>query len=128
MTTALPSRPMAVETETFFGDRVKARLRDLGKGQTWLGMEVGLLLEREPYSQSIVSMWLLGQSKPDTEVVFAIERVLGVRPGAFSRYFGYLPLDLAKLPVGVEQSIMEDDRLSPSAKRALAAAYREMID
>jgi transcriptional regulator with XRE-family HTH domain len=128
-TVALPSKAMPeTVTESFFGDRVKHRLRQLGKGQTWLGQEVGILLEREPFSQSIISMYLLGQAQPDPETVFAMERVLGVRPGAFSRYLGYLPLDLAKLPAGVEQTILADDRLSDSSKRALIAAYREMKD
>ena len=125
-TTALPSQLMAVDTETFFGDRVKQRLRDLGKGQTWLGVEVGIILEREPFSQSIISMYLLGQASPDPETVFAMERALSVRPGAFSRYLGYLPLDLAKLPKGVEQTIVEADELTDSSKRALLAAYREL--
>jgi hypothetical protein len=127
-TVALPSKPMQQQEVSFFGERVKARLRDLGKGQTWLGMEVGILLEREPFSQSIISMYLLGQANPEPETVFAIERVMGVRPGAFSRYLGYLPLDLGKLPQGVEQAILADERLTDAAKRALQAAYRELRD
>lgn len=127
-TAALPSKPMPPVLDTFFGDRVKTRLRELGKGQTWLGIETGILLEREPLSQSVISAYLLGQLNPDPEVVFAMERALSVRPGAFSKYLGYLPLTLDKMPVGVEQVIGADERLTASAKRALIAAYREMRD
>ena len=128
MAVALPSELMPATETNFFGDRVKARLRDLGKGQTWLGMEVGIILEREPIPQSTVSAYLLDLHPVEPDIVFAMERALGVRPGAFSKYLGYLPLTIDKLPVGVEQSILADERLSDGSKRALLAAYRELRD
>jgi DNA-binding transcriptional regulator YdaS (Cro superfamily) len=101
------------------------RLRELGTSQAWLGEQVGEATGQR-VSQSAVSSWITGTHQPSPEQVFALERVLGFRPGQLSRHWGYLPLEARSPGGGVEAAIRDDPELASNAKRALVAAYREL--
>ena len=106
---------------------VRVRLSDMGRNQTWLGAETAAVVGREaPWAQTAVSQWLRGVTTPEPEVVFAMERALALRPGDLSRHLGYLPVGSRAEPVGVEQAIQADPRLSDRVKRALTLTYREL--
>lgn len=108
---------------------IRGRLDDLGRNQEWLGAEVARLLGLEQaYRQTTVSNWMTGRSEPDSKQVFAMERVLGLRPGQLSVHYGYVPPTARPLGGGVEEAIEADPHLSTPLKRALLAAYREMRD
>ncbi len=122
----LLSRPVSIDEVAAI---VRARLTDLGRGQTWLGAEIAAVLKRdEPFRQTTVSSWMRGDTDPTPEIVFAMERVLGLRPGDLSRHLGYMPVSVHPAPVGVEQAIAADPKLSARFKRALIATYREFVD
>ena len=89
--------------------------------QTALGAAVGL---RQP----AVVAWEMGDNVPAMEVVFGLERALGVRPGALSKHLGYLPLDAVKTVCSLRQAIEEDTGLSDAEKRALLTMVNTMQD
>jgi hypothetical protein len=103
-------------------------LETKGQSQAWLGAEVAAVLGRpHPYSQSVVSQWLHGQTEWQPSVLFAVERALGLRAGDLSRHLGYLPLAAVPPPTTVEGAINADPLLRPALRRALIAGYREMV-
>lgn len=125
MSADLLSAPMG---QAEFAAIVRTRLTDLGRGQLWLGSEVARLVDRpQPYAQTAVSGWIVGANGVEPDVAFAMERALGLRPGDLSRHLGYLPVAARPEPVGVEAAIAADPRLSATLKRALLAAYRELV-
>ena len=125
MTTALLSPAVGIEQ---VAEIVRIRLADMGRNQTWLGAEIATVMGRDlPWAQTAVSQWLRGTTTPDPEVIFAMERALGVRPGDLSRHLGYLPVAAKPSPMTVEAAIQADPKLPDKLKRALTVAYREMV-
>jgi hypothetical protein len=95
------------------------------RSRGWLGAEVARDLgEDTPITASAVTQWINGDTEPKPpERVFAIERVVGVRPGTLSRLLGYLPLD-AKPVRSVIEAIDADTNLSEPMRAVLREAYR----
>lgn len=121
----LPSPTVKPGTDTV-RELVTANLN--GRTQKWLGEEAAAVLGRDrPFSQSVISGWLHGVTSWEPEILFAVERSLGLRPGDLSRHLGYLPLDARSGPTTVEGAINADPRLRPALRRALIAAHREMV-
>lgn len=107
---------------------IRKRLDDMGRSQSWLGAEVARLEGRaEPYSQSAVNLWLSGKSELSPTQVFALERVLQLRPGSLSRRLGYLPVT-ARSFTSVRDAVEHDPGLGPVGRRVLLAAYEELVD
>ena len=79
---------------------IGGRLRELGRSQAWLGEAVAEELGAKAFSQSAVSSWITGVFTPSPQQVFAMERVLGFRPGVLSQHWGYLPLTARSLGGG----------------------------
>lgn len=94
--------------------------------QTELAAEVGRDLGRKPLSQPWVSEIRRGIKEPTVDVAFAIERVLGAKPGQLSRHLGYLPLD-AKASTTVRSAIEADPMLDERGRRSLLAAYEALV-
>lgn len=110
------------------GAAIKDALEERGESQSWLGREVGRILGRpDPYSQAIVSTWVLGDRLPEPAQVFAIEQALGLRPGFLSRHLGYLPVD-HRPAVTVEDAVETDVDLTPSQRGPLLDHYRGLVE
>lgn len=108
---------------------VQTALRDRGESLSWLGREVARLEGREsPYSHATVRHWLFDAGvAPAPAKVFTIERALLVRPGLLSQILGYLPPS-TRLAVSVPEAINADVGLTDSGRRALLAAYQQLVD
>ncbi len=78
-------------------------------------------------TQSSVSGWINGKYEPAADTVFAVERCLGVEPGALSRPLGYLPVEPAAQTVSVEGAIAQSPLLDDEEKAALASMYRVLV-
>jgi transcriptional regulator with XRE-family HTH domain len=106
-----------------FGAAIRSARLDAAVSQEALGAQLGS-------SQASVASWERGTYIPDPEVVFRLERKLGVRPGALSQHLGYLPIEAAGgtlVPtVDVAEAILKDTHLGEAEKRGLIAAYRAM--
>lgn len=107
---------------------VRRHLDDQDRSITWLGKEVARIEGRaQPYAQPTVSGHWFTVAPPDPETVFAIERALLLRPGTLSRILGYVPAS-ARSSRSVRDAIAEDPGLSDAGKRALLAAYEQLVD
>lgn len=75
-----------------------------------------------------ISRWRHLAGEPPAELVFRIEKALGVDPGTLSRHLGYLPLDAAPPPkITLPEMIEADPILPPWGKEILLTAYREIM-
>lgn len=79
----------------------------------------------ERATDSSVYYWMSATNEPSRAKVFAIERVLGLKPGSLSRHLGYLPVG-AKDVKTVADAIASDGALDERGRRALLALYREL--
>lgn len=81
-------------------------------------------------SQPTVSFWESGTHEPEAEMVFAIERAIGVKPGSLSRHLGYVPADVdpAQLALDVVSSIQNDPLLTREARRRLVGLYKLEVE
>jgi transcriptional regulator with XRE-family HTH domain len=76
-------------------------------------------------ARSLVSMWEQGWHVPETEHVFALERLLKLPSGHLSQRLGYVPFNSEPVTT-VEQAVVADPRLDLADKRAVLAVYREL--
>lgn len=96
-----------------------------GKGtHQWLGTMVG----EQPgvlkgVSGSAVTQWVNGETEPAPHTVFAVERVLGCRPGKLSQLLGYLPVGW-KPARTVLEALDADPALTDDMRGVVKAAYR----
>jgi transcriptional regulator with XRE-family HTH domain len=81
---------------------------------------------KNPFTPSAVSQWVNGTVEPARPKVFAMEKVLKLRPGSLSRLLGYLPVT-ARASVSVLEAIDADPSLSETQKGMLRAAYRAAV-
>lgn len=79
----------------------------------------------ESVSEAAVSQWTTGKNEPTRNKVFAIEKVLGLKPGTLSRCLGYVPVG-AREPRTVADVIQSDSSLDERGRRAILALYREL--
>jgi hypothetical protein len=106
---------------------IRSQLESAGRSQSWLGAEVANAEGRtDPYSQAVVSEWVSGQAEIPPGRLFIIERVLGRRPGTFSRIVGYLPVG-ARSAVSVAEAIDADPQLSLEGRVVVLGAYRAAV-
>lgn len=77
-------------------------------------------------TKDTVSLWANGRQRPWPEEVFAIERVLGLKPGSLSRLDGYLPVGARSIR-SVREAIDFDVRLSAEAKAILISAFDHAV-
>lgn len=109
-----------------FGVMLDQLLQERKRGRSWLGAEVARIEgSDEPISGASVSKWV-GGNPPAPGRVFAIEEALDIEPGMLSRLLGYLPAD-ARSVTTTADAIAADPALTPLARRALLAAYREFV-
>lgn len=81
----------------------------------------------ESVSVSALSLWLSAKAEPSRRKVFALEKVLGCKPGALSRHLGYLPIN-ARDVVSVEDALEADGRISAEARRVLLSGVKTARD
>jgi transcriptional regulator with XRE-family HTH domain len=73
---------------------------------------------------AMLSAWLSGRTaNPEPQKVFAVERALGLRPGALSCHLGYVPADPNPPEIDVRSAIAADPSLSDKSKSALGLLY-----
>lgn len=108
------------------GELAKERLTQLGHSQQWLAEEVARLTGEILVGQPSVSKWLrdLGSTPPYR--LFAIEKLLELPPGSYSRHLGYVPADSVAVHTVVE-AIAADPELDPLEAAALRAHYETVI-
>jgi transcriptional regulator with XRE-family HTH domain len=80
----------------------------------------------EPVSKSSVSQWAGGVHEPTRAKVFAMERLLKLKPGTLSRHMGYLPAS-AKDVKSVLDAIDADPKLSEGTRFILRASYNAAL-
>lgn len=106
-----------------FGAALDNLMAAHGTTQQDLGAKIGIS------SQSSISAWKDGKTEPDRELVFRIERVMGVRPGHLSRHLGYLPLSATKIvDQTTEEAIVNDPALDDMGRKVLLSSYRTLIE
>jgi transcriptional regulator with XRE-family HTH domain len=114
---AVPTQPTAEERRRAFGDALREAMSVQKMRQDDLASILGV---RQP----TVSGWINAISPPDSsEIVFAIEKALKLRPGALSRHLGFLPVEAVKTSTSVRAAVMDDPALSADEKSMLLAAY-----
>src|SRR5687768_356630 len=89
-----------------------------GISQSQLGDLVGR-------SQKAVSDWVTGNAEPPPTMVFALEAILSLSPGALSRCLGYVPVSVLEAQPTVEDALLTDPTLDESYRLAAIASYRE---
>jgi len=87
-------------------------------------IQTRLAAELDGVSQSAISGWINGQSVPNHNVVFAIERALDVTPGFLSHHLGYIPAGTSP-PCSVPDAVDADPLLDDVRRAALLALYRQ---
>lgn len=88
-----------------------------GLNQTGLSR---LVKQRTGYvvAQNTISKWRGGKTPPERPAaVFAVEKALGLPPGALSGYLGYLPIELYR--VSIETALAVDDTLDEGLRRSV---------
>lgn len=115
------------EQRAAFGGALQDVLDRLGMSQTALAAEVGRALGRGPVSQPWISEIRRGAKEPSVEVAFAIEEVVGVKPGQLTRHLGYVPAG-ARASASVVDAIEGDVRLDDRGRRSLLAAYGALVE
>ena len=104
-----------------FGTALRRAYEAAGLSQRQLGELVAEDIGRGgPGRAASVGGWL-GANLPDPDVVFAIERVLNLPPGALSRLLGYLPM--LEPPTSARDAIERDPDISDDVRASLIAAY-----
>lgn len=108
--------------------RLSAFAAAMAAARAAAGISQQTLGEAIDRKQGSVSRYEAGLLEPDHEAVFAMERALGLKPGALSHYLGYLPLrpgtDLPLLPY--VDVVERDPFLDPQAKTMLISVYRSV--
>jgi hypothetical protein len=93
------------------GELIRQRMAEQGRSQPWLAAAVARELGETTRSQTAVVKWLRNPENLPPMRLFAIERVLGITPGTWSRRFGYLPVDAGPV-LTVRQALEADLELS----------------
>lgn len=101
-------------TKTFGSALIRAR-QAAGLTQSQLGAAVSI-------PQSTLSVWERGDAEPSPEVVFELERALGVKAGSLSRLLGFAPVNV-QLASSVEAAILADPKLDPYQRKLLIQIY-----
>jgi transcriptional regulator with XRE-family HTH domain len=79
-------------------------------------------------TQSAVWQWEEGKTAPRPETAAALERALGLQPGALAQSLGYLPVEgVGTVTVSVIEAIEADTSLGKRERELLATMYRELI-
>lgn len=108
------------ERRRAFGGALRSARASDGKTQKALSDAVGV-------SQNTISSWEAGELPTQPDVVFRMERELGLPPGWLSRLLGYLPVP-AETSDRFLDAIRDDRHLDEGTKRVLAAFYRQLVD
>ena len=103
-----------------FGRLLAEALKRQGLKQEDLAARLGA-------TQPSVSGWINGRYEPAAETVFAVERALSLEPGHLSRPLGYLPVEAAVRPAGVEAAIAQSTLLGDDEKGALIGMYQVLV-
>lgn len=85
---------------------------------------VACIAEKSGETMTVAALghWLNGSVEPSREKLIATEECLGLRPGALTACFGYLPV--AAKPVRTFRDVVESDaRLDETGRAALLALY-----
>ena len=106
--------------------RLSAFAAAMADARSAAGMSQEALGEAIRRKQGSVSRYEGGILEPDPLTVFAIERALGLDPGALSHYLGFMPLSVEHAPpvLPVLDAIEQDQRLTAQNKAMLIQVYR----
>jgi transcriptional regulator with XRE-family HTH domain len=107
-------------------DAIRAALEERNLSQRELGAAVAHIEGQPAYPQSTVGAWLQGKAYLRPSRVFAIERVMGMRPGTLAKLDGYLPLTSTAPPTTVEEALAADPDITSSQAVMLAAGVEAM--
>lgn len=77
-------------------------------------------------TQSSVSAWKAGESVPDPETIFQLERELQVPPGHLGQHLGFVPANSTEIPHPARDAIMADPLLDEEGKRVVMAVYEQL--
>lgn len=114
-----PDRGDELHPRQEFSRALRSARITAGLTQKALGDDVGV-------SQNTISSWEAGELPAQPELVFALERALGMSPGWLSRLLGYLPLPDGDGDRFID-AIRDNPHLGESTKRVLAAFYHELL-
>lgn len=91
------------------------------------GLTQEQLVDLIKFQQPTISGWEKGLTEPDPDVVFELERCLGQKPGALSKFLGYVPVTAVKVAGGFEDAVAGDPHLDPDDREFLLNAYRMAV-
>lgn len=113
---------MPTETQREVFRKALRRAREArGLSKRGLARKVGV-------TQSAVWQWEEGKTAPRPETAAALERALGLQPGALAQSLGYLPVEgVGTVTVSVIEAIEADTSLGKRERELLATMYRELI-
>lgn len=103
-----------------FGAALRAARTTADMSQDRLGAQVGK-------TQAAIAAWETGENVPEPDVVFRLERVLGLSAGQLSQHLGFVPAGTASVGQDVISAIVADRRLTESMRTALIAAYQALV-
>lgn len=86
-------------------------------------VEVGSRLGGVP--RTVLGDWMAGKAEPPHYVVFQLEEILELAPGALARHLGYVPVSV-EAAHDVEDAISRDVLLEPTDRDALVTLYRDL--
>lgn len=109
----------ATSKTILFGRALDEALTIRGLTQTEVATRLGT-------TQSTVSAWKRGQCEPDMDTVFALEELLGLRPGHLSRHLGYLPVTVEIALPTVEDTISRSDLADDVGKKLTLMCWQTM--
>jgi transcriptional regulator with XRE-family HTH domain len=109
------------EQKAAFRRRLRQEREAAGQTQMGLSLHIGV-------SRSAVWQWEEGKSVPTEANVAALEKELGLQPGALSILLGYLPAGAVEREmVSVIEALEADPKLGARERELLAAMYRQLV-
>jgi len=112
------------DTRTKRDEQRRAFARELDTVANELGLSQAELARILGMAQQTISKYITSEQPPDNpEVVFEIERKLGIVPGGLSHTLGYMPLEHVSTPA----AISNDPGLSPAERKMLLTLYRNLL-
>jgi hypothetical protein len=120
-------KPKSTKPKMPLGERMRHRANDRGLRMEDLAVGVSELLGEDTVTATAFVGWLKQPERVRPDRIFAIERLLEVEPGTYSRELGYLPLTAgAWQRPSLEAFLATEPTLDSQARRLLVTFIRAL--
>lgn len=120
-----PAKKAPTPDRLAFGQALRAARSSAGLAQLDVAIALGLGGDRSS-GQTTVANWERGISVPSIEQVFALEKLFKTKPGAMSKFLGFLPTGAVRTVCDVKTAIVEDPGLDDESRDILLRAYAKL--